>query len=47
LTEKAKNFGLSNVSHFIRAPAILDVDNTKVDVLATVDDLGKKVIVAV
>jgi glutamine amidotransferase PdxT len=35
LSEKSKNFGLSDVSHFIRAPAIIDADGQKVEVLAT------------
>ena len=35
LSSKAENFGLSDISHFIRAPAFLDVDTSKVDVLAT------------
>ncbi|EGR32654.1 hypothetical protein IMG5_075380 [Ichthyophthirius multifiliis] len=48
LTQKAKNFGLSEVSHFIRAPAILKIDNSKVDVLATTKVEGEnQVIVAV
>ncbi|KAL4468870.1 hypothetical protein ABPG72_008797 [Tetrahymena utriculariae] len=48
LTERAKTFGLSDVSHFIRAPAITQVDSSKVDVLATLEEQGKSpVIVAV